>query len=136
MTYLLDDLSGCGLEFWEDCPDYVIEDKIPDCDEDDIYDVIYSDKANNAIEELYDSLEEEPHTGEPCEATPAEDIFEKYFPMFNLKKFLSDIEAEYLSLSGANVVFQCSGEGEALEIVCGAYAEITVNNSFYDRHNH
>lgn len=136
LAYILDDLNGCGFPLWEDCTDYIIQDKMPECDEDDLYDVFYSDEASDAIEELYYKLEEKANNGEVDNSSPAEDIFRKYFPMFDLDKFLADIYGEYLHLSNANISFQCSGEGQALDIACAAYAEITINNSFYDWHNH
>ena len=136
LAYLLDDICGCAFPIWDECKRYIIDNKMPDCDEEDIEEVIYNDETCDMINNLFDNVYEKAHTGEPIEATPAEDIFRKYFPMFDLEKFLSDIEAEYLSLDNANVVFQCSGKDDGLEIACGAYAEITINNAFYDWHNH
>lgn len=136
LAYILDDLDGCGFPLWEECTDYIIKDKMPECDEDDLYDVFYSDEVSNAIEELYGKLEESENNGEVDNSTPAEDIFRKYFPMFDLDKFLADIYGEYLYFSCADISFQCSGKGQGIEIACGAYANITINNSFDDWHNH
>lgn len=136
LAYILDDLSGCDFPLWKECPDYIDGDKMPDCDEDDLFDEFYGEEAYNAIVKLYGKLEEKPNNGEVNLETPAEDILKKYFPMFKFDKFLSDIYGEYLYLNKANVVFQCSGKGQAVEIACGAYAEITAKNSFCDWHNH
>lgn len=136
LAYILDDLSGCAFPLWEDCKDYIIQENMPKCDEDDLYDVFYSDEAVSAINTLFGELYERPNNKEIDNSTPAEDIFRKYFPMFNLEKFLSDIYSEHLNFDMANISFQCSGEGQGIEIACAAYAQITINNSFYDWHNH
>lgn len=136
LAYILDDLSGCGFPLWEECTDYIIKDKMPECDEDDLCDVFYSDEAVSAIDNLFGKLYEKSNNGDVDSKTPAEDIFNKYFPMFDLHDFLIDIDGEYLNFSNANISFQCSGDGQAVEIACGAYAQITINNSFYDWHNH
>lgn len=133
---LLEDDCGSAFPFWEECSDYIIENKMPDCDEDYIEDEIYNEDAVNIVDDLFDEIEEKCCNGEVDNSTPVEDVYRKYFPMFDIDKFLSDIYGEYLNLNNANVIFQCSGKGQALEIACGAYAQITINNSFYDWHNH
>lgn len=133
---LLEDDCGSGFPFWEECSDYIIENNMPDCDEDDIEDEIYNEDVVDIVDNLFNEIEEKCCNGEIDSSTPVEDVYRKYFPMFDIDKFLSDIYGEYLNLDNANVIFQCSGKGQALEIACGAYAQITVNNSFYDWHNH
>ncbi len=136
LAYLLDDCCGCGYPFWEECSDFVDKTKMPDCDGDDIEDNIYTNEAVEACDKLFNASYETEHNGEVSEERPAEEIFKKYFPMFKLDKLLASIYGECLALDYTTVTFQCSGEGQALEIACGAYAEITINNAFYDWHNH
>lgn len=136
LAYILNDLCACGFPFWKECKDHIIEDKMPKCDENNLYDVIYNSEALTAIEKLYEELKESENNKEVDNSTPAEDIFREYFPMFDLDKFLADIYGEYLYFDYANISFQCSGKGQGIEIACGAYANITINNSFFDWHNH
>ncbi len=136
LIYILYEHCFTNFPFWEECSDYVITDNMPDCDESDIEDEIYSDETVNIVYKVFDDIYKRPNNGKVDNSTPAEDIYRKYFPMFNLNKFLSDIEGEYLTFKDANISFQCSGKGQALEIACGAYAQITADNSFYDWHNH
>lgn len=136
LIHLLESDCGCAFPFWENCSDYIIKDQMPDCDEDDLENVIYNNNAINEINNIFYEIDKKHNDGEICNLKPVEDIYKKYFPMFDLNKFLSDIQGEYLYLNGANITFQCSGKGQALEIACGAYAEITIYNSFYDWHNH
>ena len=56
--------------------------------------------------------------------------------MIDMKKFVSEIEAEYLNFDGVNISFQCNSRVCDNEIICSAYAEILPDNSFYDWHNH
>lgn len=136
LAYILDDLYKCGFSLWKECKDYIIKDKMPKCDKKDLNNLFYSDESCNAIVQLYKELNDKANNGDIDNSTPAEDIFKRYFPMFNLEKFLADISGEYLSFDMADISFQCSGKGQALQIACGAYAVITINNSFEDWHNH
>lgn len=136
LAYILDDLRSCEYPLWKNCKNYIIKDKMPKCNKKDLNDVFYNSESCSAIERLYKELEEKANNGDIDNSTSAEDIFKRFFPMFDLKKFLADINGKYLSLDMSDISFQCSGEGQALQIACGAYAVITINNSFNDWHNH
>lgn len=136
LAHLLLNIQSCGYPFWE-CTDYIIPEKMPSSDGDaDLEDLIYSEEACAAVEELFNEIGSKPLSGEPDASMPAEDLIEKYFPMLDLKKLLADIYGEYLSFDHSNVAFQCSGKGQAVELVSGAYAPITAENTFDDWHNH
>lgn len=136
LAYILDDLYKSGYPLWKECKDYIIKDKMPKCDKKDLNNLFYNSESCNAIEQLYKELKDKANNGDINNSTSAEDVFKRYFPMFNLEKFLADISGEYLNLDMADISFQCSGKGQALQIACGAYAIITINNSFDDWHNH
>ncbi|MGN0537791.1 MAG: hypothetical protein ACI4M3_07440 [Acutalibacteraceae bacterium] len=135
LSHILDDIFSSGFPFWEECPDYTVTEKMPQCDEDDIYDFIFNDEANKMSQEIYAHYQEKTCIGAVDTSTPVADFFRAYLPTLNLDKFLASICGEYLTLDKANIVFECSGKGQAIDLACGAYAEITVSNSFYDWHN-
>lgn len=136
LAHILDDLCGSGFPLWEECPDYIVSSEMKKYDVDDIESAFYNEDAVDAAEKLSDQYYKSCHDGDVISEPFAENVIKTYFPLFNVEKFLNDIYGECLALDNANVTFQCSGKNQALEIACAAYAEITIQNSFSDWHNH
>lgn len=122
LANIANEMYNCGYEFWEN-EELVIEENMPDVDENKLNDAIYK-KHEAVIEGFY--------------SYPDEDLsvlFKETFPMFNLDRLISGITPEYLNLENKRMVFQCDDD-VGLEVLCGAYAEILEDLSFYDWHNH
>ena len=136
LAYIMDDMSGCGYPFWEECASYINSDKMPSEGTDDMEEVIYTKEVTKKIEELFDKYYETAMNGEVDTVTHVEDFLKQKLPMFNYKKMIKDVYSEYLNLGVNGISVQCSGAGEALELVCAACVAIQNDNSFYDWHNH
>ncbi len=135
LNFILNDIIASAFPFWEECSDYIIEEKMPQCDKDEIEDFIFNKDMDKRYQELYAQYKEKACNGTVDLATPVEDFWYEYLPMLNLDKFLANICGEHLVFDKADVIFECSGKGQALDLACGAYAEITIDNAFYDWHN-
>ena len=136
LAYILDDMNGCGYPFWEECSSYVITDKMPSEEDDDMENAIYTREVTEEIEDLFDKYYEAAMNKDADATTYVEDFLEQKMPMFDYKKLLKDIYSEYLHLEVGGIAVQCSGAGEALELVCAACVNIQNDNAFYDWHNH
>lgn len=136
LAYLMLDMCDCEYEFWEECPSYVYRDKMPSCEMAEMGRKIYTKDICAGVNNLFDQYYEVPLNGEGDNVPVAEEFIKKNFPMFNYKKMLKDVHSEYLILKASGIELQCTGEGEALNLVCSAYVNIRNNLSFYDWHNH
>lgn len=136
LAYIMDDMIGSGYPFWEECTSYVIPDKMPSEDADDMENAIYKKEVTKEHYELFDKYYETAMNGEVDTKTYVEDFLERKMPMFDYKKMLKDVYSEYLNMDVRGISAQCSGAGEALKLVCAACVEIQNDNSFYDWHNH
>lgn len=137
LAYVLDDMNGCGYPFWEDCKSYVVWEKMPDTkDSDIIYKSIYTKELDVKAAELFDRYYETAANKEVDNTLYVEEFMDEMLPMFDYKKMLKDIYSEYLYMKVDGISVQCSGEKEALALVCAACVSIENDNSFYDWHNH
>lgn len=136
LAYLMDDMSGCDYPFWEECTSYVIQDKMPPEERGYMESEIYTREVTKEIEALFDKYYETAMNGEVDTTRYVEDFLEQKMPMFDYKKMLKDIYSEYLHLEADGIAVQCSGAGEALELVCAACVTIQNDNSFYNWDNH
>lgn len=134
LAYLMLDMCNCEYPFWEDCPSLVIPEKMPETE--NIGSEVYTREVFEKVNGLYDRYYEMAMNGAVDDTPWAEEFIEKYLPMFDYRKMLDAVYAEYMSLEPFSITFQCSGKGEALRLVCGAYAEILNDISFFDWHNH
>ncbi len=136
LVEIFDDLCGCGYPFWEDGNDlasFIIEENMPT--DSDLEKAVYTKEANLAISQALYVYRESANNGVK-EKINMEELIKMYFPMIDMKKFVSEIEAEYLNFDGVNISFQCNSRVCDNGIICSAYAEILPDNSFYDWHNH
>lgn len=136
LAYLLEDMCDCGYAFWEECKSYTVWDKMPSCDPEDMEEAIYTNDICNEIYKLFDRYYEKPMNGEPDNALVSEQFFKEKLPMFNYEKMLKVVHSDHMSLAPSKISVQCSGEGEAVNIVCSACVDIRNDLSFYGWDNH
>lgn len=136
LAHLMLDICDCEYEFWEECPSYVLRDRMPSCKMAETGRAIYTNDICAGVNKLFDQYYEVPMNGEVDNVPVAEEFIKKNFPMFDYKKMLKDVHSEYMVLKVSGTELQCTGEGEALNLVCSAYVNIRNNLSFYDWHNH
>jgi len=136
LAYVVEDMYGCGYPFWEECATYVVQDKMPPEDRGYMESEIYTREVGKEIEKLFDKYYEAAMNGEVDENTYVEDFLVQKLPMLDYKKLLRAVYSEGLHLEAGGISVQCSGAGEAVELVCAAYVKIQNDNSFYDWHNH
>ncbi len=124
-------MEDCGFEFWEIEGAY-IEEKMPDCSEDEIDEIIY--QANwDAMSKLNAEYYETPNDNS-LEKTDAEKKLREMYPMFNMDGLIEGIVPEVMSFNGKYFSFQCSDSwGE--QIMCSAYDELDEQFRFTDWHN-
>lgn len=127
------ELNDCEYNFWEEedgIPNYIIKSRMPKTkDEKEIISLIYTKDESDAINDLYSQYDNPDNRDNP--KGDVAEFIHKYFPMINLKKFISNIEGEYLNLNGEEISFQCDSDMCDNGIVCGAYAVIKPDCSLY-----
>lgn len=133
LVCIFDDIGISEYPFWEnedgELESFIIENKMPE-DTDDIFSDEAYDKMNALIDEYY----EKPNNGS-VKKSDAEMVITQCFPMVDIKKLIDTIEPEYIVFGGSVISFQCSSKVCDGSIICGAYAQIEMDNSFYDWHN-
>lgn len=135
LAYILEDMRDVECEFWEECKSLTVWDNMPSCDPEDMTEEIYTDDICDEIDTLFDKYYEKPMNGEPDNAPVAEQFIKEKFRMFNYEKMLKEVHSEYLTLSPSQISVQCSGEGEAGDIVCSACVRIQNDLSFHQWDN-
>ncbi len=135
LVEVFDDICGCGYPFWEDGDDlapFIIKENMPT--DKDLFKSIYTHEAVNTVNRAHSVYEESPNNGTKDKIN-IEELINKYFPMIDIEKLVSEIKAEYLNFNGVNISFQCDSSVCDNGIICSAYAEIHPDNSFHDWHN-
>ena len=136
LAYILEDMCDCGYAFWEECKSYTVWDKMPSCDPEDMEEEIYTNDICSEIYKLFDQYYETPMNGEPDNTPVTEQFFKEKFPMFHYEKMLKVVHSDHMTLAPSYIWVQCSGEGEAGDIVCSAIVKILNDLSFDQWDNH
>ena len=136
LANVMEDVWGTDYHFWESCPSYVVADQMPSVAPNEMKKAIYTNEVFQETVKLSDKYYKIVMNGEVDNIPYVENFLEEKMPMFDYKKMLRDVYAEYLSLDCLGITVQCSGAGEALNLVCSACVAIQNDNSFYDWHNH
>ncbi len=124
------EMSSSWAMFW-DVNELVIEEYMPDMDDDDALENIYS--QDEELDRLKQQCLETPNDGS-VRKDDVEAILRKGFPMFNFDVFLHNINPEYLNLNDGGISFQCSDKF-GKNILCGAYDALDDKLCFTDWHN-
>lgn len=136
LAYLVRDMCDVDYEFWNECPSYVLKAHMPAGKADDITRAVYTNGLCDEVYELFDKYDEGPLNDGIDNVPAAEILVEHNFPMFDYRKMLSDIYSEYLTLKDSQICVQCSGSGDAIDLVCAVCVGIQNDLSLYDWHNH
>lgn len=139
LANIFEDIINCCYPFWEETEDsltqFIIKDKMPDSDRSQWEDLIFSSEVIEKVQNTISAFYEEANDGTD-QKPDMEAVINEAFPMIDLSKLVSAIYPEYLTLEDGNIIFQCSSNDCGKMLICGAYAEILKDNSFYDWHNH
>lgn len=137
LAYLFQDMLDVDYHFWEQeegTPPFLITEKMPKVSEEDLEDAIFTQEVRQRIAQGIGAYYDTPNNG-TVKKVDFEQLVRDCFPMIDLSKLTANIYGEYLYIDLEEVTFQCNSDDCDFGIVCGAYAVIQKDNSFFDWHN-